>query len=60
MGGRLKNFSAHPVRYKFWTYVSKLNAHHPRFAWISLIGVALTDLYVREVATGAITNFYFF
>ena len=60
MGGRLKNFSAHPVRYKAWTYVSKLNAHHPRFAWISLVGVALTDLYVREVAIGAIPNLYFF
>ena len=60
MGGRLKNFSKHPVRYKAWTYVSKLNAHHPRFAWISLVGVALTDLYVREVAIGAIPNLYFF
>jgi len=60
IGGRLKHFSKHPVRYKAWTFVSKLNPHHPRFAWISLIGVALADLYVRQVASGAITNFYFF
>ncbi|MBU6278026.1 MAG: hypothetical protein KGN78_02150 [Actinomycetales bacterium] len=60
VGGRLKNFSAHPTRYRFWTFVSKLNARHPRFAWISLIGVALTDLYVRQVSIGAIPNFYFF
>jgi hypothetical protein len=60
MGGRLKHFSKHPVRYKSWTIVSKLNVNHGKFAMISLFGVALTDLYVRQVATGAITNFYFF
>jgi hypothetical protein len=60
LGGRLKHFSKHPVRYKTWTIISKLNAHHPKYAWISLIGVALCDLYVRLVASGSITNFYFF
>ncbi|MEK9809888.1 MAG: hypothetical protein VW362_05540, partial [Candidatus Nanopelagicales bacterium] len=60
MGGRLKNFSKHPVRYKAWTFVSRLNVHHMRFAWISLIVVALTDLYVREVAAGVIPNWYLF
>jgi hypothetical protein len=60
IGGRLKHFSKHPVRYKAWTFVSNLNPHHPKFAWVSLIGVALCDLYVRSVATGQITNIYFF
>lgn len=60
LGGRLKNFSKHPVRYKAWTFVSALNRKHPTFAWISLFGVAGADIYVRAVATGAITNFYFF
>ena len=60
IGGRLRHFSKHPVRYKAWTLVSRLNHHHPLFAWISLFGVALTDVYVRFVATGAITNYYFF
>jgi len=60
IGGRLRHFSKHPLRYKGWTIVSKLNHHHPVFAWISLFGVALTDVYVRFVATGAITNYYFF
>lgn len=59
-GGRLKHFSKHPVRYKSWTIVSKLNVNHAKFAWISLFVVGLTDLYVREVAAGAISNFYFF
>jgi hypothetical protein len=60
IGGRLKNFSKHPTRYKAWTIVSKLNSRHPLFAWISLFGVALTDLYVRLVASETINNFYFF
>ena len=60
VGGRLRNFSKHPVRYKMWTFVSKLNEKHQNFAWVSLFGVAFADLYVRLVASGAITNFYFF
>ena len=60
IGGRLRHFSKHPIRYKAWTWVSKLNHSHPTYAWISLFVVALTDLYVRMVASGTITNFYFF
>lgn len=60
IGGRLKHFSKHPVRYKLWTWVSILNHKHANFAWISLFGVALADVYVRFVAAGSITNFYFF
>lgn len=60
IGGRLRHFSKHPIRYKLWSTVSVLNHRHPTFAWISLFVVALTDLYVRQVSSGAITNFYFF
>jgi len=60
LGGRLKHFSKHPVRYKAWTFVSELNHKHATFAWVSLFGVAGADIYVRAVASGAITNFYFF
>lgn len=60
IGGRLRSFSQHPIRYKAWTIASRLNHYHPNFAWVSLIGVAFTDFYVRQVASGAITNFYFF
>jgi hypothetical protein len=60
IGGRLKNFSKHPIRYKAWGIVSTLNHYHPNFAWVSLFGVAFTDFYVRQVASGAITNYYFF
>jgi hypothetical protein len=60
IGGRLKHFSKHPLRYKLWTWVSILNHKHANFAWVSLFGVALADVYVRFVSSGSITNFYFF
>ena len=60
VGGRLNHFSRHPLRYRFWTLVSRLNARHPTFAWISLFGVALTDLYVFLVASGTLTDPRFF
>lgn len=60
VGGRLKHFSRHPVRYRFWTLVSKLNTRHMLIAWVSLFGVALTDLYVYLVASNAFTDPSFF
>jgi hypothetical protein len=60
MGGKLRNFSKHPVRYKAWGYVSKLNHHHMKFAWASLVFVALTDGYVWCVAASAFHNPVFF
>jgi hypothetical protein len=60
IGGRLRNFSKHPVRYKAWTIVSALNHKHQNFAWISLIGVAFADIYVRTVSIHPLLNHYFF
>jgi hypothetical protein len=59
-GGRLRHFSKHPVRYKMWTFVSKLNARHGTYAWYSLFSVALVDLYVYLLATGAFDDPRFF
>ena len=53
IGGRLVHFSKHPVRYKLWTWVSRENARHMKWAWVSLVVVAATDFYVRLLATGA-------
>jgi hypothetical protein len=33
-----------------------LNERHGLFAWLSLVSVGLTDLYVRELARGAIRD----
>jgi hypothetical protein len=60
VGGKLNHFSKHPIRYKFWQFVSKLNGNHMKLAWVSLFGVALTDLYVRLLSTGTITDLRFF
>jgi hypothetical protein len=54
IGGRLKHFSKHPIRFKMWGFVSKLNQKHMQLAWASLIFVALTDLYVRLAASGTL------
>src|SRR4051794_15165897 len=53
VGGRINHFSKHPIRYKAWTLASKLNHRHMLFAWVSLVGVAATDFYIRLIATGA-------
>src|SRR6202023_2802906 len=51
-GGRLKHFSKHPLRYRFWMFVSKLNARHMLLAWVTLGTLALTDFYVMAVSAG--------
>lgn len=52
-GGQVKSFAKHPIRYRLWKLVTPLNARHMNFAWASLVFVALTDLYIRLVASGA-------
>ncbi len=60
VGGRLRHFSKHPVRYRMWTWVSRLNTRHALYAWLSLFSVAIADLYVLLLATGTITDPRFF
>jgi len=40
------------IRYKIWQGVTKLNTRHMFWAWISMIWVAFTDIYVRMVSKG--------
>lgn len=60
VGGRLKHFSKHPVRYRFWTLVSKLNTRHGTFAMASLVTVILTDAYIMAVSAGWFSDLRFF
>jgi hypothetical protein len=60
MGGRLKNFSKHPVRYWVWTQVSKLNERHGQFALITLGSLVVADFYVMLVASHTISDLRFF
>jgi len=55
-GGYLDTFFKAPTRYRIWKFVSRLNERHATFAWFSLFSVALTDLYIRLVASGTITG----
>ena len=52
IGGRLKHFSRHPLRYRFWTLVSKLNERHGTYAMASLFTVILTDAYIMALSAG--------
>jgi hypothetical protein len=60
VGGRLNSFSRHPMRYKAWTFVSRLNGRHMQLAWASLFSVAFADFYVFLLATGTISDLRFF
>jgi hypothetical protein len=55
-GGHLNTFSQSPARHGMWQIVSRLNEHHMLYAWVSLIWVALTDLYVRLLSMGIIQD----
>src|SRR6478735_5490429 len=60
VGGRLRHFSKHPVRYRLWTWVSRLNTSHGKWAWYSLFSVAIVDFYIFLLATGRIQDVRFF
>lgn len=52
VGGFLDQLSRHPVRKKAYDCSSCLNRWHMKWAWMSLIGVAFADLYVRLCSMG--------
>jgi len=60
VGGRLKHFSKHPLRYWAWGKVSELNAKHMQLAWASLIWLVVTDFYIFLLARGAFSDPRFF
>jgi hypothetical protein len=56
IGGRLRSFSRHPMRYRAWTLVSKLNTKHMQLAWTTLGTLMLTDAYIALVSSGTISD----
>ena len=59
IGGKLDCFTCTAtsrVRFALWKPSTWFNGRHQQFAWASLIWIALTDMYVRLCATGAITD----
>jgi hypothetical protein len=59
-GGQVRSFRAHPIRRRLWKFVTPFNERHMYFAWASLVMVGFTDVYVRLVASGAITDYRLF
>ena len=59
IGGRLDCFTcdgkASP-RYGLWKRSTWLNERHMLFAWVSLVWVAFTDMYIYLVSSGAIRD----
>ena len=58
-GGGRNSFHAAPRRHGLWSAVTKLNEKHMQIAWVSLVWVAVTDLYVRLVAMGVLQDLRF-
>lgn len=59
VGGKVDCFSCVAlggIRHGAWLRTSFLNEHHMIFAWLSLFSVGLADLYIRLVASGAISD----
>jgi hypothetical protein len=59
VGGGLNCFSCSALnrsRKRAWDYVTGFNERHRFWAWTSLIGVVATDVYIRLVANGHITD----
>jgi hypothetical protein len=56
IGGRVRSFSRYPLRYKAWTFVSKLNTKHMQLAWTTLATLMITDAYIALVASGTISD----
>ena len=59
VGGRLDCFTcsaAARTRHSLWRRINVLNARHMEWAWISLIGVGLADLYIRLASAGVFTD----
>lgn len=59
-GGGLNVFAKAPARYRMWRVVTRLNEKHMQIAWVSLIWVGLTDVYIRLLSAGVIKDVRFF
>jgi len=60
VGGRLDCYSCDGVsgvRYTLWKRITALNERHMLFAWMSLLWVGWTDLYIRLVSMGVLHDF---
>lgn len=57
IGGSVDCFSCvrfGKTRHGLWGFVTKINPYHGAWAWASLVSVAVVDMYIRFVSTGAL------
>jgi hypothetical protein len=60
VGGRLNQLSRHPVRKAAYSCSSCLNRRHMVWAWMSLVWVGFSDVYVRLCSMGIWTDWRIF
>jgi hypothetical protein len=60
VGGVIDRLSGHPVRKRAYDCVSCLNRRHMLIAWVSLVWVAFSDVYVRMCSMGVWRDFRIF
>ena len=56
IGGGIDRLSEHPTRAKCYSCVSGMNKKHMLFAWMSLVWVGFSDVYVRLCSMGIWTD----
>ena len=59
VGGSMDCFSCTAyteTRHGIWKWVSRINVHHGKYAWLSLFSIILVDLYVRALALDIINE----
>jgi hypothetical protein len=44
------------ARRKLYNAVTRLNLKHPQWAWLSLVSLLLTDVYMRLLQAGVISD----
>ena len=60
VGGRSDHMAGRPMSLACYRCVSGLNRRHMRFAWMSLFGVAFSDVYVRLCSMGIVKDLRLF
>ena len=56
VGGNRDCLDCVRTRHRAWRGVTRLNLRHMEWAWVSLVGVGLADLYVRLAAAGVLDD----
>ena len=60
IGGFMDRLSGAPIKRKAYYCVTCLNKKHMLWAWMSLLWVGFTDIYVRMCAMGIWTDYRIF